>query len=335
MYLIRSAHSRISFSVEMDLEGSRGTTPMEQPENVSFTEKYRPTSFRDIVLQDTSRQIFDNILKTRQIPNLLLHGPPGTGKTTAILNLKKHLYTPSEIRELTVHLNASDDRGVYVVRKQIALFARSKPLFHRGCKLIVLDEIDSMTPAAQKELITVIETYRKNADISFILMCNYYSRLDTKLIEHFVRIPFSFLEPEPVIDMIRGICAKERIEFKHDDAEMLYEYYDNDIRSILNHIQTNGSLRVIGSHTIGKLHDFISEDTSGSVQRIAAQLIHLCAEEDIGIDDFIHFHVKYIQANHPDFFMTHIDDFKYILIQIMEEDDISKLWFHVSVVMRK
>ena len=321
----------------MDLEGLCGTIAMEQSEqeNVSFTEKYRPTTFQDIVLQDTSRRIFDNMLKSRQIPNLLLHGPPGTGKTTAILNLKRHLYSPAEIRELTIHLNASDDRGVYVVRKQIALFAKSKPLFHSGVKLVVLDEIDYMTPTAQKELITVIESYSKNADISFILMCNYYSRLDTKLIEHFVRIPFSFLEPEPVIEMIRCICEKEDISFNHDDANMLYEYYDNDIRSILNHIQTNGNLRVIGYSTIKKLHELIAENTSNSVQYVTKELIHMCAEEDINVIDFIHFHVKYIQENYPDHFLKHIEDFKYLLIQAMEEDDISRIWFHVSVVMRK
>ena len=301
--------------------------------NISFTEKYRPTSFNDMVMESTTRTIFNNILKTKQIPNLILHGPPGTGKTTAIVNLKRYLYSSSEIKELTIHLNASDDRGVDVVRKQISLFVKSKNMFYKGCKLLILDEFDSATPTAQRELISIITSYAPSANISTILMCNFYSKLDPVLTEYFVRIPFSFLDKEPVIDMIRTICDKESIVFNADNAATLYEYYDNDIRSILNHIQTNGSLAVISDKIIDRIHEFIiGSGDIASVELVSEKLTHACATLDISISDFIHHHIKWLRTYHLDFFMNHIDDFKYELIHCMEDNDISQTWFHVSLL---
>jgi replication factor C subunit 3/5 len=306
---------------------------VSEPPNISFTEKYRPTSFNDMVMESTTRTIFNNILKTKQIPNLILHGPPGTGKTTAIVNLKRCLYSSSEIKELTIHLNASDDRGVDVVRKQISLFVKSKNMFYQGCKLLILDEFDSATPTAQRELISIITSYAPSANISTILMCNFYSKLDPVLTEYFVRIPFSFLDKDPVIDMIRKICEKETIDFDADNAATLYEYYDNDIRSILNHIQTNGSLAVISDKIIGRIHQsIIGSGDIASVELVSEKLTHVCATLDINISDFIHHHIKWLQTYHLDFFMKHIDDFKYELIHCMEDNDVSQIWFHVSLL---
>jgi len=301
--------------------------------NISFTEKYRPKTFDDMVMESTTRTIFNNILKSKQIPNMILHGPPGTGKTTAIVNLKRYLYSSSEIKELTIHLNASDDRGVDVVRKQIALFVKSKNMFHQGTKIVVLDETDSMTPTAQRELISIISTYSGIKNVSFILMCNFYSKLDPILTEYFVRIPFSHLDKAPVIDMVRKICEKESIDFDRDNADTLYEYYDNDIRSILNHIQTNGSLSVISDKIIGRIHQsIICSGDIASVELVSKKLTHACATLDISIEDFIHHHIKWLRAYHLDFFMKHIDDFKYELINCMDDSDVSKLWFHVSLL---
>ncbi len=307
---------------------------MNEPINISFTEKYRPTSFNDMVMESTTRKIFDNIINTKRIPNMILHGPPGTGKTTAILNLKRNLYSSSEIKELTIHLNASDDRGVDVVRKQIALFVKSKNMFHQGVKLLILDEFDSATPTAQRELISIITSYAPTANISCVLMCNYYSKLDPVLTEYFVRIPFSHLDKEPVLEMIRNICDKESIAYDHNNAATLYDYYDNDIRSILNHIQTNGSLAIIGDHVVGQIHhSIISSGDIASVELVSEKLTDACANLDISIDEFIHYHIKWLRKNHPLFFMKHIDDFKYELIHCMDDNDVSKLWFHVSLLV--
>ena len=98
---------------------------------IPWVEKYRPTNFTDIVLDKYNKRIFENIIKTNYFPNLLLYGPPGTGKTTAIINLIKLFQTNTNQlnKGLLIHLNASDDRGIDIIRNQINSFVNSKTIF--------------------------------------------------------------------------------------------------------------------------------------------------------------------------------------------------------------
>ena len=117
-----------------------------------WVEKYRPTNFDDIVLDDINKKILNNILNSNSFPNLLLYGPPGTGKTTTIINLvnKFHGKHNQNNKSLTIHLNASDERGIDIIRNQINQFVNSKNLFTSGTKLVILDEVDYMTKNAQQ-----------------------------------------------------------------------------------------------------------------------------------------------------------------------------------------
>ena len=114
-----------------------------------WVEKYRPNTFDDIVLDPLNKTILENIIKNEHFPNLLFYGPPGTGKTTSIINLIKAYQENSQNQNLMIHLNASDERGIDIIRNQINSFVNSKSLFNNGMKFVILDEVDYMTKNAQ------------------------------------------------------------------------------------------------------------------------------------------------------------------------------------------
>ena len=133
-------------------------------EIIPWVEKYRPTCFEDIVLDSMNKHILNNIIQLNYFPNLLFYGPPGTGKTTTIINLinfYQEKYDQKK-KELVIHLNASDERGIDVIRNQINNFVNSKGLFTDGTKFIILDEVDYMTKNAQQALKHLLQIYTKN-----------------------------------------------------------------------------------------------------------------------------------------------------------------------------
>ena len=156
-------------------------------ENIPWIEKYRPDNFKDIVLEPLNRTIFTNIINGDYFPNLLFYGPPGTGKTTTIINLIKYYQIKKKQvgKEFVIHLNASDDRGIDIIRNQINTFVQTNTLFGSGDKFVILDEVDYMTKNAQQALHYLIQKYSKN--IRFCLICNYISRIDNTLRNEFYK----------------------------------------------------------------------------------------------------------------------------------------------------
>ena len=126
-----------------------------------FVEKYRPTHFDDIVLDPLNKQILKNIIDTSYFPNLLFYGPPGTGKTTTIINLVNAYQEKlnQKNKDLMIHLNASDERGIDIIRTQISQFVNSKTLFNKGMKFVILDEVDYMTKNAQQALRYLLQNF--------------------------------------------------------------------------------------------------------------------------------------------------------------------------------
>ena len=158
-----------------------------------WVEKYRPVHFDDIVLNENNKTIFKNILNENYFPNLLFYGPPGTGKTTTIINLindfqKKHYCID---KSLVIHLNASDERGIDIIRNQINTFVKSNFLFSKGPKFVILDEVDYMTKNAQQALKYLLQTCNDN--VKFCLICNYISKVDESLRNEFLTIRFNQL----------------------------------------------------------------------------------------------------------------------------------------------
>jgi replication factor C subunit 3/5 len=205
--------------------------------NIPLVEKYRPTEFEDIVLDDVSSVIFINMIKTNTIPNLLFYGPPGTGKTTTAINLVKlYQQTYGKTSHSVMHLNASDDRGIDVIRNQIYTFVSSNSLFEHGLKFIILDEADYMTKPAQFALRSIIHTYQYSVRICMI--CNYISKIDPGVLSDFVIFRFNTLPSERVFSLLSNIVAKENISIGEDALRNIQALYKSDIRSMINCVQT-------------------------------------------------------------------------------------------------
>jgi len=210
-------------------------------ESIPWIEKYRPTNFNDIVLDPINRAIFENILKNEYIPNFLFYGPPGTGKTTTIINLINNYQekTNEKYKENIIHLNASDERGIDIIRNQIQQFVKSYNFFNKGLKFVILDEVDYMTKNAQQALKYLIQISGKN--VRYCLICNYISKIDSSLINEFICIRFNQLPKQEIYTFINNIRREEQLELSDKFIDGLISNYGSDIRSMINFIQLNQS----------------------------------------------------------------------------------------------
>jgi replication factor C subunit 3/5 len=209
----------------------------QQQENIPWTEKYRPTKFDDIVLDPSNKIIFMNMLENKYFPNLLFYGPPGTGKTTTIINLVNEYQRIKKTKSPVIHLNASDDRGIDIIRNHIYQFVRTKNLFETGLKFVILDEVDYMTKNAQQALKYLLQTCGNN--VKFFLICNYISKIDYSLQHEFLCIRFNQLPPLKIRDFIKDICVKEGVEITDKQINMIQDIHKSDIRSMINFVQLN------------------------------------------------------------------------------------------------
>lgn len=212
--------------------------------SIPWVEKYRPKDFSEIVLDSLNKKIFMNIIEKRSFPNLLLYGPPGTGKTTTIINLingYQERYFEKN-KDLIIHLNASDERGIDIIRNQIHTFVNSKSMFNKGMKFIILDEIDYMTKNAQQALRYLMNINTKK--IRFCLICNYISKIDQCLQDEFIKIRFNNLPTADINIFLKNIVINEKLNISDTTIEMIQKNYKSDLRSMINYLQLNqGNLK--------------------------------------------------------------------------------------------
>ena len=217
-------------------------------ENIPWTEKYRPSNFDNIVLDPYNKTLFMNMIENKYFPNLLLYGPPGTGKTTTIINLINEYQRIKKNKSLVIHLNASDERGIDIIRNQIYQFVRTKNLFETGYKFVVLDEVDYMTKNAQQALKYLLQTCGNN--VKFFLICNYISKIELSLQHEFVCIRFNQLPKQKIREFIRDICVKEEVNLTDETIDNIQNLHKSDIRSMINFIQLNQNVIVQQSNII-------------------------------------------------------------------------------------
>ena len=230
-------------------------------ESTPWVEKYRPSDLYDVTLDETNKIILNNIISKNTFPNILLHGPPGCGKTTTIITLIKKYNEINQIlssSELIIHLNASDDRGIDVIRNQIQQFATSDTMFAIGKKFVIFDEADSMTISAQHSLKQIIQGIAKQS-VAFCVMCNYISKITTSLQNEFVKITINKLPTTTVISFLKTICTKENINISENKLTDICSRYNYDVRGMINYIQLNSNsldkIEIFGCNQVQILFD--------------------------------------------------------------------------------
>ena len=212
---------------------------LKNKEFIPFCEKYRPSEFDEIVLDPLNKKILKNIIDTDYFPNLLFYGPPGTGKTTTIISLINAFQSKkkNKSKELVIHLNASDERGIDIIRNQISSFVNSKPLFNNGMKFVILDEVDYMTKNAQQALRYLLQNYTDS--VRFCLICNYISRIDEGLQNEFIRLRFNQLPTEKIIHFLKNVSDTEQLNLSQESLINIQILFKSDLRSMLNFMQSN------------------------------------------------------------------------------------------------
>lgn len=205
---------------------------------IPWVEKYRPTSLNKIVLTPLNKLIFNNIIDKNTFPNILFFGPPGTGKTTTIINLIKEYNEKYNFvgTDHIMHLNASDERGVEVIRNQIHSFVNSNSLFKNNIKFVILDEVDYMTKSAQISLKNLLGQYK---NVRYCLICNYISKIDKSLQEQFIHFRFNQLPKQEIYNFLQTIITTENLKISKKKLMSIINDYDSDIRSMINYIQSN------------------------------------------------------------------------------------------------
>jgi len=217
-------------------------TPVETPDlQLPWVEKYRPACLQDLVAHEDIIRTIERMMIKRQLPHMLLHGPPGTGKTSTITALAKTMYQ-EKYKSMTLELNASDARGIDVVRDQIKTFVSVKQLFKSASsgadqpKLVILDEADNMTNAAQFALRRMIEQYAPNA--RFIIICNYSSKIIPALQSRCTKLRFAPLSEEQILGRLNFVARSEKVELPRDGAAAIIDVSGGDMRKVLNIFQT-------------------------------------------------------------------------------------------------
>ncbi|KAB0792952.1 hypothetical protein PPYR_12572 [Photinus pyralis] len=204
--------------------------------NLPWVEKYRPTDLEELVSHEDIIRTIKKFIKDDQVPHLLFYGPPGTGKTTTILACARQLYSPKQFSSMVLELNASDDRGIGIVRGQILTFASTRTIFKSGFKLIILDEADAMTMDAQNALRRIIEKYTEN--IRFCIICNYLSKIIPALQSRCTRFRFAPLSPEQILPRLEYVIEQEKVLVTDDGKQALLTLANGDMRKVLNVLQS-------------------------------------------------------------------------------------------------
>ncbi|MFQ6118370.1 MAG: replication factor C small subunit [Methanosarcinales archaeon] len=225
-----------------------------------WIQKYRPTKFDELVdLENIKKELGNS--KMENCPHLLFFGNSGTGKTT-VAEILARKFLGKNYKSNFKELNASDERGIGIVREDIKLFCKSQPT-GTSRRMIFLDEADHLTDEAQHALRRIMEKYQKNC--LFILSCNYLSKIISAIQSRCAVYSFPNITQKGIVDMLKRICVGESLDFESNALNLIAEQSNGDLRRAINMLQTmalKGSIKegdVEKSISTDKLLDYITK----------------------------------------------------------------------------
>jgi len=213
----------------------------ENKYKIPWVDKYRPIKLSEIVYQYDVIKMLQKVIQTGNMPHLLFYGPPGTGKTSTILAISRELFGPKKFKERIIELNASDERGINIVRNKIVTLAKTSvsekdpnylcPPF----KIIILDEADAMTDEAQSAL---RKTMEDNSSVTrFCFICNYINQIIDPITSRCVKFRFKAIDEKHICEKIKLIADNENMKITQDAIEKLANISNGDMRKSIMLLQ--------------------------------------------------------------------------------------------------
>lgn len=238
-----------------------------------WVEKYRPQILDDVVGNEPVIDRLRVIAQYGNMPHILLAGPPGCGKTTAVMALAKQTLG-NQLKNAVLELNASDERGIDTVRSKIKMFAQKKVTLPPGRhKIVLLDEADSMTSAAQQALRRTMELH--SSTTRFALACNLSSKIIEPIQSRCAVVRFQRLSPSQISQRLKFVLEQENVQYDASGIEAAVFTADGDMRIALNNVQsTYNGFGFVNAKNLNKVCD-------QPHPKVAAEFISLCMEKDI------------------------------------------------------
>jgi replication factor C small subunit len=273
-----------------------------------WIEKYRPRSLKEVVGQKEITDRLQSYVRSKNLPHLMFAGSPGTGKTTCALALARELFGEGWKINF-VEMNASDERGIDVVRGKIKEFARTAPLGGASFKIIFLDEADALTNDAQSALRRTMERY--SAICRFIISCNYSSKIIEPIQSRCAVFRFRQLKPEDVKKYLLHIAKLENLEVVDEALDALVHVANGDMRRAVNSLQVAASLSEkitvdVVYQTTGTAHPeevrkLLETALKGDFLEARSQLDELMITYGLSGEDVIRqIHKQFFELNIPD-----------------------------------
>lgn len=232
--------------------------------NESWIEKFRPKKLDEIISQEEVTSSLRNVIKTKNIPHLLFFGPSGCGKTSTILALAKELFGKEYWEDRVIELNASDERGIKIVREKIKTYAKNSVNLNNDIppwKIIILDEADNMTADSQFALRKIMEDYCKVT--RFCIICNYHHKIINPIISRCSLFRFRPIPKDLINDKLNDICKKENIYCSKENIGKIIEICSGDLRKAVNFLQK-----------CKKNRDYFSENDINNQDKINKDIIY-------------------------------------------------------------